>query len=180
MAYYETLLLARTEITKDEIANLEQQLDKLISGAKGKLGLFDKWGKYKLSYPVQKNLYGIYLLTRYELPNKDVAEVFKELNMLFKIKYNDLIMRFVTTKLEGTPSTTYKKPESIDSRGTSSLDSFIKEHKMEGFIDNVDVSKKKAVQTPAEETPAKEVLPTETTTDETAEETTSETTESNE
>jgi ribosomal protein S6 len=146
MAHYETLLLARTEITKDEVENLEKQFDQLLTDSKGKLNLFDKWGKYKLSYPVNKSIYGVYLFTRYELPKDNADSIFKEINMLFKIKYNDIIKRFVTTKLEGTPSTTYKKPEPIDSRGSSSLDSFIKEHKMEGLIDNVEVADKAPVK----------------------------------
>ena len=140
MAHYETLLLARTEITKDEVENLEKQFDQLLTSSKGKLSLFDRWGKYKLSYPVNKSIYGVYLFTRYELPKDNADSIFKEINMLFKVKYNEIIMRFVTTKLEGTPSTTYKKPDPIDSRGSSTLDSFIKQHKMEGLIDNVEVA----------------------------------------
>jgi small subunit ribosomal protein S6 len=152
MAHYETLLLARTEITKDEVINLEKQLDQLITSSKGKLNLFDRWGKYKLAYPIKKHVYGIYLLARYELPEENSAAIFKEIDMLFRIKYNEVVMRSVTIKLEGTPSTTYKKPEPIDSRGGSSLDSFIKEHKMEGLIDDVAVPAEAA----KEEAPAQE------------------------
>jgi small subunit ribosomal protein S6 len=133
--YYETLMLARTQATNDELLNLEKHLDKVVNKAKGKLTLFDKWGKYKLAYPIKKNIYGLYILVRYELPKESVTELFKELSLLFKIKYNDIIIRHVSVKLPQKPSTIYTKPEPISSRGTSSLDSFLKDNKMESLID---------------------------------------------
>lgn len=136
MVNYETLMLARTEITDDELSGLERQLDKIVSSRKGKMTLFDRWGKYKLAYPVQKNVYGIYVLSRFQVPEAGLGEFFKEIDTLFRIKYNEVVMRHVTTKLDGEVSSSYKHPEPIDSHGgTSNLDSFIKENKMEGLID---------------------------------------------
>lgn len=133
--YYETFMLASTQATNDEILALEKHLDKVINNAKGKLVLFDKWGKYKLAYPVKKNVYGLYILCRYELPEEVIKDFSKELSLLFKIKYNDIIMRHVTINLPEAPSTIYLKPEPIVSRKAGSLDSFLKENKIEGFID---------------------------------------------
>ena len=137
MVNYETLMLARTEITDDELRALERSFDKLVTDQKGKVSVFDKWGKYKLSYPVQKNVYGIYILARYQVDEKsDLKDFFKEIDLLFRIKYNELIMRHVTIRMDGEMSLTYKHPEPINSHGgTSNLDSFIKENKMEGLID---------------------------------------------
>ena len=56
MINYETLMLARTEITDDEINALERQMDKMASSHKGKMTLFDRWGKSKLAYPVKKKI----------------------------------------------------------------------------------------------------------------------------
>ncbi|MBU1007979.1 30S ribosomal protein S6 [Candidatus Dependentiae bacterium] len=135
MINYETLMLARTEITDDELRALERHFDKLVADQKGRITLFDRWGKYKLAYPVQKNMYGIYLLARYTVPSEQVTALFKEIDTLFRIKYNELVMRHVTMRLEPGTSTIYKYPEAIGSRGTSDLGSFIKENKMEGLID---------------------------------------------
>jgi len=135
MTNYETLMLARTEITDDEISSLERQLDKIVSSFKGKMTLFDKWGKYKLAYPVKKNIYGIYILSRYQVPPEVAFDFFKEVDSLFKIKYNELVMRNVTVRLEENVSSVYKYPEPVGAHRTSNLDSFIKENKMEGLID---------------------------------------------
>lgn len=136
MANYETLMLVRTEITGDEISALESLIEKTVSGKNGKMVLFDKWGKYKLSFPVKKNLYGIYILARYQVPNDVLTAFFADFDLIFKIKFNEVVMRHVTVKLSGDMSTLYKRPEPIgSSHGTSNLDSFIKENKMKGLIE---------------------------------------------
>jgi small subunit ribosomal protein S6 len=135
MANYETLMLVRTEITGDEINALESLIEKIVSGKNGKMTLFDKWGKYKLCYPVKKNLYGIYILTRFQVPNDQLTAFFAEFDLVFRIKFNEVVMRHVTTKLSEATSTLYKRPEPIGSHGTSNLDSFIKENKMKGLIE---------------------------------------------
>ncbi len=146
MINYETLMLARTEITDDEISSLEKQIDKIITGYNGKMTLFDKWGKYKLAYPVRKNIYGVYILTRYSVTPESVTKFFDELNTLFKIKYNEIIMRNVTVTLHENLSSVYEHPEPIGSHRTSNLDSFIKENKMEGLIDTPVEKNKKNVE----------------------------------
>lgn len=135
MVNYETLMLGRTEITNDELSALERQLDKTIAAKKGRITLFDKWGKYKLSYPVKKNMYGIYVLMRFEAPRQEIKSLFDDIESLFRIKYNEIIMRHTTVKLPDQVSSIYKYPEPIGSHGTSNLDSFLKENKMEGLIE---------------------------------------------
>jgi len=135
MNNYEILMLVRTEITKDELSALERHLDKIVAAKDSRITLFDRWGKYKLAYPVNKNMYGVYLLARYEVPVEKVQELAKEIDTFFRIKYNELVMRHTTVRLEGKSSTMYKYPEAISSHGTSNLDSFLKENKMEGLIE---------------------------------------------
>jgi small subunit ribosomal protein S6 len=159
MINYETLMLARTEITDDELRALERSFDKFVTDQKGKVSVFDKWGKYKLAYPVQKNVYGIYILARYQVDEKaDLKGFFKEIDLLFRIKYNELIMRHVTVRIDGEISLVYKYPEPINSHGgTSNLDSFIKENKMEGLIDTP-VEKKKEISEDKPEESVKETV----------------------
>lgn len=157
MVNYETLMLIRTEITNDEMSNLEKSLDKIISTQKGHVTLFDKWGRYRLSYPVNKQAYGIYVLVRFEAETKVLNTLFSELDTLFKIKFNELVMRHVTTKLNGSSSSVYNKPDPISSHGSSgssNLDSFIKKNKMEGLID----TKVKSESKKTDEQPVKTTL----------------------
>ena len=137
---YETLLLARTETTDDELSMIEQQLDKIFTQANGALSSFDKWGKYQLAYPVNKNSYGIYLLARYEVPKDGVATVLKEVDSFLKIKCNEIILRHLTVKLDASAPVAYQRPDSMDtSRTTSGLDT-LKEQKIEQLLDSVESS----------------------------------------
>src|SRR5690242_20300398 len=111
---YETLMLARSEITNDELSMLEKQFDKYLTDAKGKVTAFDKWGKYRLAYQVGKNDYGVYVLARYQVPGEKITNMLEELNTFLKIKCNEIVLRHVTKKL-ATASTSYNKPDAIDS-----------------------------------------------------------------
>lgn len=137
MLKYETLILARTQITADELSMIESYFENLLSDAKGKVLAFDKWGKYRLAYPVKKNDYGIYILIRYEMPEQAVTSAFKKLSEFFKIKCNEIVMRNASVKLNKDASSIYKYPESVDVGRAGGLDTFIKENKMEGFLDDV-------------------------------------------
>ena len=77
MMRYELLMLSVPEITLDEAKTLETHLERVIREAKGTIISFDRWGKYRLAYPVKKNDYGVYFLTRFEL--EDAGALLEEL-----------------------------------------------------------------------------------------------------
>jgi small subunit ribosomal protein S6 len=130
---YETLMLAVPEITKDEASALEKTIDKLIKDTKGSLISFERWGKYRLCYPVRKNEYGVYFLTRYETDKANADSLVKAISDLFKLKYHEIVMREMTSRLLGT-DLTYVKPDSLEDIPTRDVDSFLRENKMEGLI----------------------------------------------
>jgi len=112
MDRYEILLLTIPELTKDEEASLEDQLEKFLNDHKGSVVSFDRWGKYRLSYPVRNNDYGVYFLMRFDVDND--KDFLKELRNLFYIKFNDLVMRHIVTRLEKDQPLEYKKPPSLE------------------------------------------------------------------
>ena len=134
MLRYETIILSVPEITADEASNLESQLDKFIGKADGKLISFEKWGKFKLAYPVRKNDYGVYFLMRFEL-EKSPKALLDEIESYFKIKLGNIIMRSMTSKLDLKASLDYKRSESLEDipSGSKDMSSFLKENKMEGI-----------------------------------------------
>lgn len=137
MLKYETLFLATSEITDDEISSIEQELDKLLATYKGKLTLYDKWGKYRLAFPVNKSDYGVYILARYEFEDgAKVSDFVKEFDVFVKIKCHEFIMRYATIKLSPKAASTYNKPDPIDSARSTNVDKFLKENKMEGILGN--------------------------------------------
>ncbi len=150
MLRYETLILAVTHITADELSGIENLFEKKASDFKGNMISFEKWGKYRLSYPVKKNDYGIYILARYEIPKESSKKIFKILNDFLKINCNEIVMRYVTIKLDPKDTLTYKRPEPVDGGRSGGLDTFLKENKMESFLNtNVNSSKEKIEKEPS-------------------------------
>jgi len=112
MDRYEILLLTIPELTKDEESSLEDQLEKFLNNHKGSILSFDRWGKYRLAYPVRNNDYGVYFLMRFEVDNE--TNFLKELRNMFYIKFNDMVMRHLVTHLKKDQSLEYKKPPSLE------------------------------------------------------------------
>lgn len=142
LQHYELLLLAKTEITDDEQSMVKKEIENLVTACSGTVDQFDRWGKYRLSYPVQKSDYGIYILVRYSLPkSKAATELNDALITLLKIKCNDFVMRSAIVRLDGKPSTTYEKPEALDAAGrTANVDSLIRENNIDTLLSSVDAS----------------------------------------
>jgi small subunit ribosomal protein S6 len=131
---YEVLILTVPEITQDESKMLETELDKLIASNKGSVLSFERWGKYKLTYPIRHNEYGVYFLIRYEVSTPITLKV----DELFRIKLGNFVMRHIVTALEGK-SLEYQRPKSLEEAPASrDMDSFLKENKMEGLLSSVD------------------------------------------
>jgi small subunit ribosomal protein S6 len=131
---YEVLILTVPEITQDETKQLESEFDRFVTKSKGSVLSFERWGKFKLTYPIRGNDYGVYFLIRFELPATDL----KELTNLFTIKFHTIVMRHLVSRLLGE-SLAYQRPKSLEETPTSrDMDSFLKENQMEGLLSSVD------------------------------------------
>jgi small subunit ribosomal protein S6 len=137
MLRYETLLLGKTEMTEDDIAALERSFDTIITAGQGKLSSFDKWGKYRLAFPVEKQTQGIYILVRYELPVAGTGATINKVDEFLKIKCNELVLRHVNIRLKANAPTTYMKPDPIDAIRTGTVDAFIKDNKIDTLLNSV-------------------------------------------
>jgi ribosomal protein S6 len=136
MLRHETLLLSPTQITADEFSMIENFFEKLMVDSQGKVTVFDKWGKYRLSYPIKRNDFGMYFLVRYEMPETQATNVSQKIAEFLKIKCNEIVLRYVTVKLKPNAPSIYKRPDPVDSGKVGDLDSFIKENKMETFLNS--------------------------------------------
>jgi len=141
MNRYEVLMLAVPEVTQDESKQIEQQLDTIARSTDGSLISFERWGKYKLAYPVDSNDYGVYFLARFESNQPNMLD---EVNSLFKIKLNDVVMRNQVNKLDANQTLVYNRPKSLeDAPETSNARGFMDERKkIEGLISAVESKKK--------------------------------------
>ena len=106
-------MLTIPEVTEDEIKGIESQLQGVLRGAKGTLVSFERWGKYRLCYPVKKNEYGVYFLVRFELP-VEAMNVLDELKALINVKFYDIIMRSMFSVLDPKQSLVYQRPTSLE------------------------------------------------------------------
>ncbi len=133
---YEVLMLTVPEITQDELKNLETHLDDLVRKAKGVTISFEKWGKFKLAYPVKKKDYGIYILIRFEVPK--ASSIIEDMKSYFTIKVHDIMMRSMISCLDSDQSLIYQRPKSLEESPTSrDVRAFLRENKMEGLLSSV-------------------------------------------
>ena len=115
MLRYEVLMLTVPEITADELRSIERQLEETVSKAGGSMISFERWGKYRLSYPIQKNEYGIYLLARFESPaGTDLPE---QVRVLCAVRLHDVIMRSMVCCVT-SENLAYQRPTSLEETPT--------------------------------------------------------------
>lgn len=130
---YEVLLLTVPEVTQDETTNIERQIEKVIQNNKGTLQSFERWGKYKLVYPIGGNDYGVYFLARFD--TSDAQKLLEELKSLFAVKLHEIVMRSIVSRLAEDAPSVYMRPKSLEeSPMTRDVNTFLKENKMEGLL----------------------------------------------
>lgn len=136
MLRYEALLLTVPEITADEIKSIEQQFDRLIADHKGSVISFERWGKYRLAYPVKRNDYGVYFLARFETAASQ--PLVEEVKTLFNVKLHEVIMRSMISSLEPHQSLAYQRPQSLEETPAREVGPFLKDNKAEALLSETD------------------------------------------
>ena len=147
MVRYETLLLTIPHITSDEMKAFEIDMLGMTKQSRGAIISFERWGKFKLAYPVQNNDYGIYFLIRFEVDDERKRELLDALRTNFSVKHGNVIMRFMTTSLPDLGQLDYQRPDSLEDIPTRDVDTFLRENKMEGLLSKPEASKDTAAET---------------------------------
>lgn len=137
MLRYEILILTVPEITEDETKKVESDIDSIIDKSKGTVISYDRWGKYKLAYPVKHNEYGVYFLVRFKVNPENLHSLLANLHEYFAVKETELIMRHMITKLAPNESLEYKRPESLEET-PGDIDNFLKDNKINDESDSND------------------------------------------
>ncbi len=134
MVRYEIFFFTVPEITIDEQSAIESQIDKLIKSHQAGVISFERWGKYRLAYPVRGNEYAVRFLIRFEASQEKANPLLEALRALLAVRYNDLVMRFMITNLAPRRPLEYQRPESLEEAPVRDVDSFLKENKMTGLL----------------------------------------------
>ena len=94
MALYEHLLIARQDISAQQVDALATHLKTIIEGEGGKGAKQEYWGLRSLAYRIKKNRKGHYVLLNINSPAKAVQELERQ------IRINEDVLRFITVKVE--------------------------------------------------------------------------------
>lgn len=94
MAFYEHVLIARPEISPQQVETLIEDIKKTVTDQGGHVGKTEYWGLRNLTYRIRKNRKGHYALINIDAP----AAAVHELERLLKI--NEDVMRYKTIRVE--------------------------------------------------------------------------------
>ena len=95
MALYEHLLIARQDISAQQVDALATHLKTIVEGEGGKVEKQEYWGLRGLAYRIKKNRKGHYSLLAIDAPAGAVKEMERQLSI------NEDVLRFLTVKVEG-------------------------------------------------------------------------------
>jgi len=94
MNHYETVYIIHPAIQEGRLNDIVSKFKSKIESHKGKFLYVENWGKKKLSYPIDKQKYGTYVMCQYSLDGGFVKDLSKELEL------NPNILRYLVTKIE--------------------------------------------------------------------------------
>ena len=94
MALYEHVLIARQDISPQQVDALVEDITRQVHDAGGKVGKSEYWGLRNLAYRVRKNRKGHYCLLNIDAP----AEAVHELERRQRI--NEDVLRFLTIRVD--------------------------------------------------------------------------------
>jgi small subunit ribosomal protein S6 len=94
MRNYETLLIARQDVSASQAEALADQFIGFLTAEGGEISRREYWGLRNLAYRIKKNRKGHYVLVNYAAPHSAVVEM--ERNM----RLSEDILRFMTTRTE--------------------------------------------------------------------------------
>jgi small subunit ribosomal protein S6 len=94
MALYETVLIARQDITSAQAEQLAETFTQLLRDNGGDVKKTEHWGLKTLAYRMNKNRKGHYVLFNIDAPHPAVAEM--ERNM----RLNEDVLRYMTIRVD--------------------------------------------------------------------------------
>ena len=94
MAFYESVVIARPELTEVQVDKLVNDLSEIITKDKGKIIKIEKWGLRSFAYKINKNKKGHYFMLNLDSAPSTIFEYER------KMRINEDIIRFLTLKIE--------------------------------------------------------------------------------
>ena len=94
MALYEHVVVTRPDISPQQVDALVEDITKIVTELKGKVGKSEYWGLRNLAYPIKKSRKAHYSLLNIEGPGNVMHEVER------RHRINEDVLRFLTVKVD--------------------------------------------------------------------------------
>ena len=94
MAFYESVVITRPELTETQVENLINELIAIIKTENGKVQSTENWGLRNLAYKINKNKKGHYFLINIDCNPSAIFEYERQMRI------NEDIIRFLTIKID--------------------------------------------------------------------------------
>ncbi|GJL85865.1 MAG: 30S ribosomal protein S6 [Micavibrio sp.] len=112
MPFYETVFIARQDLTEKQVKELTDQFSKIITDQGGKIQKTEQWGLRTLAYRIKKNRKGHYTLIETDTPAPAVIEMERQMRL------HEDVLRYLTIRekeLSKGPSIMMEKSGGRDS-----------------------------------------------------------------
>ena len=113
MPFYESVYIARQDVTSAQVDGLTENFEKIITEQGGSVAKKESWGLRTLAYRIKKNRKGYYVLLNIDAPPAAIREMERQMQL------NEDVLRFLTTRVEALeegPSAVLKAKERGDDR----------------------------------------------------------------
>lgn len=94
MALYESVFIARQDISAPQVEALADQFTKVVTDGGGNVAKREYWGLRGLSFRIKKNRKGHYMLLNIDAPAPAVHEMERQMRI------NEDILRYLTVRVE--------------------------------------------------------------------------------
>ena len=97
MPLYETVFIARQDISAKQVEEMTGAFTKIVNDNGGEIKNTESWGLRTLAYKIKKNRKGHYTLFHMDAPSAAILEM--ERNM----KLNEDVLRYMTVRIDELP-----------------------------------------------------------------------------
>ena len=131
MAFYESVVITRPELTENQIDNLINDLSDIITKDGGKVVKKEQWGLRSFAYKINKNKKGHYFMLNLDSAPTIIFEYERQMRI------NEDIIRFLTIKIDTIDdnpsilSNDNNKPVEENNTTTNENDIFLNNNKVE-------------------------------------------------
>lgn len=94
MPLYETVFIARQDLTPAQVDDLAREFTAVITDGKGKIVKQDNWGLKTLAYRINKNRKGYYVMYHLDTPAPALLEMER------RMRLNEDVLRYLSVRVD--------------------------------------------------------------------------------